>query len=89
MKGIAMINDEDEICGICGEPKSAHVPTAKGLLTHPREARGEGEYVEVYPARIQGGGISSDDWHIPARYEFRAFDLVDQYRVAAGDLKAP
>jgi hypothetical protein len=35
---------EDEICCICNEPRSAHVATDKGALTHPREARGEGTY---------------------------------------------
>lgn len=35
---------EDEKCNVCGEPRSAHVKTEKGPLTHPREARGEGTY---------------------------------------------
>lgn len=41
----------DEICLICNEPRSAHVETERGPLTHPREARGEGEYIEI------GGGV--------------------------------
>lgn len=60
-----------EICNICGEPKSAHVKTDKGPLTHPREARGEGEYVQVSPGHIEGGFWPDDDEiHVPAAWMF-------------------
>jgi hypothetical protein len=32
------------LCEVCGEPDTRHVPTEKGPMTHPREARGEGTY---------------------------------------------
>jgi hypothetical protein len=61
----------DEICGICGEAKSAHVVTDKGPLTHPREARGEGEYVLVNPAHIEGRfWPDEDEVHVPATWMF-------------------
>ena len=61
----------DEICDICGEPRSAHVPTDKGPLTHPREARDEGEYVLVKQAHIQGRFWPGDDEiHVPAVWKF-------------------
>lgn len=61
----------DEICNICGEPKSAHVPTDKGPLTHPREARGEGEYVQVSPGHIEGSfWPDQDETHTPAAWMF-------------------
>jgi hypothetical protein len=61
----------DEICGICGEPRSAHVVTDKGPLTHPREARGEGEYVLVKPAHIEGRfWPDEDEVHVPAAWMF-------------------
>jgi len=44
------MSTEDPICRICGEPKSKHVPTAKGPFTHTREAAGEGIY-----RRVSGG----------------------------------
>lgn len=52
----------DLVCNICGEPKSAHVATAKGPFTHPREARGEG----VYENRsfVMGCGPWHDDEYI-------------------------
>ena len=40
---------DDPVCNVCGDRKSAHVSTAKGPYTHPREARGEGVYEEVSP----------------------------------------
>jgi len=61
----------DPICNICGEPKSAHVPTEKGPLTHPREARGEGTY-----KLVQHGGYSDaffpgeEGYAWPDRWEF-------------------
>ena len=33
--------DPNEVCRICGEKRSAHLPPGE---THPREARGEGRY---------------------------------------------
>lgn len=61
----------DEICNICGEPRSAHVKTDKGPLTHPREARGEGEYVQVSPAHIEGRfWPDEDEIHVPAAWAF-------------------
>jgi putative component of toxin-antitoxin plasmid stabilization module len=67
--------DEDEICRICNEARSAHVATAKGALTHPREARGEGAY-RVYHGTagfglmcsLCGGPCSQD--HPTMRVEF-------------------
>jgi hypothetical protein len=60
----------DPICNVCGEPKSAHVATDAGPLTHPREARGEGTYELVRPGYIQGGGAWLDDAHIAPTYRF-------------------
>lgn len=61
----------DERCGICGESKSAHVATDKGPLTHPREARGEGEYVLVRPAHIEGAFFpGDDDIDVPPLWKF-------------------
>lgn len=64
----------DEICRICGEPKSKHVPTDKGPFTHPREARGEGIYERVAFGTIGGGpslsGGVSDDLAFE-RWQFR------------------
>lgn len=57
-------------CAICGEPREAHVATADGPLTHPREARGEGRYVLVRPAYTQGNGPWADDEEVPAVYKF-------------------
>lgn len=34
----------EDICRICGEPESAHVPTGDGPLTHPKQAAGLGIY---------------------------------------------
>ncbi len=66
---------DDPICTTCGEPKSAHVRTAKGPFTHPREARGEGTYVQV------AGGVTLTpgdyDMYIPPRYEFREAAVND------------
>lgn len=42
-----LVADMNDTCRICGEPQSAHVPTERGPLTHPREARGEGVYIYV------------------------------------------
>lgn len=61
---------DDPICRVCGERKSAHVATAKGPLTHPREAKGEGEYVLVAAGTY--GAITPGDDDTPwERYEFR------------------
>ena len=48
------MSDSEEVCVVCGEPRSAHVATVLGPLTHPREARGEGCY-----RRIGGGSYSA------------------------------
>lgn len=61
----------DERCGICGEPRSAHVATDKGPLTHPREARGEGEYELVRPASTHGAfWPGDDDIELPPVWKF-------------------
>lgn len=60
----------DELCSICGEPRSAHVATEAGPLTHPREARGEGRYVQVAPGYTMGMGVLTDDIDVAPRYEF-------------------
>lgn len=39
--------DPNELCKVCGEARGLHIPTAKGPLTHPREAREEGVYVRT------------------------------------------
>lgn len=63
----------DEICGVCGEPRSAHVPTKAGPETHPAEARGEGRYLFVanvdhgVMCRICPGGIC--EGHTLYRFE--------------------
>lgn len=67
---------DDPVCGICGERRSAHVPTADGPLTHPREARGEGTYVQTSPGWTMSGAMGStalgwmDDIEIPPSYKF-------------------
>jgi hypothetical protein len=58
----------DPRCGVCGERLSAHVATEKGPLTHPREARGEGEYVLAREGFTQGG-LPFDIEHGPS-YRF-------------------
>ena len=61
----------DPLCTTCGEPKSAHVRTAKGPYTHPREARGEGEYVVVSQGYTAGAMTpGEDDMYVPPRYKF-------------------
>ena len=65
------MSQDDPICNVCGEPKSAHVPTEAGPLTHPREARGEGHYEQVSAAHLVAGSWpGDDDWEMPARYKF-------------------
>ena len=59
---------DDPICNACGELRSAHVPTEKGPLTHPREARGEGTYVR-HTGTI-GGGVERDDYPFES-WEFK------------------
>lgn len=61
----------DPICSTCGEPKSVHVKTERGPYTHPREARGEGEYVWVGGGYTSGGGLTGDDMYFPPRYVFK------------------
>lgn len=65
---------DDPICGICGERRSAHVPTETGPLTHPREARGEGTYVQVSPGWTMSGAMGAfphnDDIEMPPTYKF-------------------
>jgi len=64
----------DPICGICGEPRSAHVPSESGPYTHPREAHGEGQYVLVRPGYTMGGAMGGwpgdDDIDMPPLYRF-------------------
>jgi hypothetical protein len=63
----------DPICGICGELRSAHVSTTKGPLTHPREARGEGVFVQVsagYTLSGAMGGGRGDDIDVSPTYLF-------------------
>lgn len=50
----------DPICDVCNEPRSRHVATWRGPLTHRREASGEGRYVLVASGTI-GGGVMRDD----------------------------
>lgn len=61
----------DEICGVCGEPKSAHVPTSAGPFTHPREARGEGTYELVSEGGFRGTfSPQLDEVYEPPSYRF-------------------
>lgn len=61
----------DPICGICGEPKSAHVDTSAGPFTHPREARGEGTYELVREGHFYGSFFPRlDDGYAPPKYVF-------------------
>ena len=55
---------DDPVCEVCGERKSAHVPTDEGPLTHPREARGEGTY--EMRSHWEGFDFNRCEW---ARYE--------------------
>lgn len=52
---------DDRICDVCGEPKSAHVATEAGPLTHPREARGEGRYELVRAGYWMAGSWPGDE----------------------------
>ena len=65
---------DDPTCIACGEPRSAHVPTPAGPLTHPREARGEGRYELVSPGFILSGcmgqGPGAPDEYVDATYRF-------------------
>ncbi len=60
--------NDDPICNVCGEPKSAHVATEKGPLTHPREARGEGIYEFV--SYWEGFDFSRGEWRRDENYRF-------------------
>lgn len=64
----------DDVCGICGERRSDHVPTDAGPLTHPREARGEGRYELVRAgytlSGCMGGGPGAPDIDMPPVYRF-------------------
>jgi hypothetical protein len=62
---------EDPTCEICGEPRSAHVPTERGPLTHPREARGEGIYEQVYAGYTMGLGPGEDDIDVSPAWRFK------------------
>lgn len=53
----------DPICNVCGEPRSVHVATDAGPLTHPKEARGEGTYVLVKDGHIEGSYWPGEDEH--------------------------
>ncbi len=65
---------DDPICGVCCEPRSAHVSTVDGPLTHPREARGEGTYEMVSPGYTMSGAMGTfpggDDIDMPPTYKF-------------------
>jgi len=61
---------DDIRCAICGEPRSAHVATEKGPLTHPREARGEGTYEQVRPAHCYGGFWPGEVYEVSAVWKF-------------------
>lgn len=76
-----MRDAKDPKCGICCEPRSAHVPTDDGPLTCPRLARGEGEYVLVHPAYTMSGCMGSfpggDDIEMPASYRFKKYGYCE------------
>lgn len=59
-----------EVCSVCGEPRSAHVPTDAGPLTHPREARGEGRYVLVRAGYEWGGFMPGEGGFSPPVWRF-------------------
>lgn len=59
---------DDPKCNVCGEPKSAHVPTDKGPFTHPREARGEGTYELV--SYWEGFDFNTGEWRRDETYRF-------------------
>lgn len=76
-----MADDPNEICRVCGEPRSAHVPTEKGQLTHPREARGEGEYRQTGGSfGTQGFGLNCSECggacSMDHAYDTRTFKFV-------------
>jgi len=77
VRGVGAVSSDPE-CGVCGELRSAHVPTKNGPLTHPREARGEGTYVLVSPGYTMSGCMGTfpggDDIDIPPSYKFVAKD---------------
>jgi hypothetical protein len=76
---------DDPKCNVCGEPKSAHVSTAQGPYTHPREARGEGTYEQVSPGGTQGAYLpGGDDYEIPPTYKF-APNAAQEKSKASGD----
>ena len=58
----------DPICKVCGEPRSAHVATDQGPLTHPREASGEGTYEFV--SYWEGFDFTTGQWVREDRYRF-------------------
>jgi hypothetical protein len=68
----------DPKCGVCGEPKSAHVATEKGEFTHPREARGEGHYELVRDGYTHGGESWYDDKYVPPLYRFVSVGTTKQ-----------
>jgi hypothetical protein len=57
----------NEVCSICGEPRSAHLPPGE---THPREARGEGTHELVSAGYTHGGGAWYEDRYVPPVYRF-------------------
>lgn len=60
-KGEHRATDDDPKCKICGSPRSAHVATDAGPLTHPREAAGEGTYVLKWAGTFGGGPAGEDE----------------------------
>lgn len=64
------MKSDDPRCGVCGEPRSAHVATDAGPLTHPREARGEGKYVLVREAYTTSDFLLGNEVYVPPLYRF-------------------
>lgn len=63
--------ENDPVCDVCGERKSAHVATERGPFTHPREARGEGHYETVRDGHFEGTFFPGfDDTYVKPTYRF-------------------
>lgn len=57
--------DPNEVCRICGEKRSAHLPPGE---THPREARGEGHYEMV--SYWEGFDFNRCEWRRDETWRF-------------------
>ena len=79
------MSDEDPVCRICGERKSAHIATDAGPFTHPREARGEGIYRLVSRGTL-GGGLSLYDGALLDDQPYEHWEFVP---TTAADPRAP